>query len=121
MKERLLESGVRLDAVQHCPHLPDASIDRYRLDCDCRKPRAGMILRAAGELGIDLGASILVGDRKSDIEAGRAAGVGQCYLVRSGHKLSTRDVASADAVYDDIGACVEHLLAGVPPLTRTQK
>ena len=49
-------------------------------NCDCRKPKPGMILEAAGELGIDLKQSFMVGDRKSDIEAGRAAGCATVFI-----------------------------------------
>ena len=110
MSERLSEAGVIVDSVQYCPHLPDALVARYRLDCECRKPRAGMLLAAAHEINIDTAASILVGDRKADIEAGRAAGVGRCYLVRSGKPLSDTDVALADGVYADLAQCVAVML-----------
>jgi D-glycero-D-manno-heptose 1,7-bisphosphate phosphatase len=56
-----------VDSVKACFH-------RQGDHCDCRKPKPGMILAAAGELGIDLAKSFMVGDRKSDVEAGRAAG-----------------------------------------------
>ena len=59
-----------------CPHHPDADDPRYRKACDCRKPRPGMLVRAARELGLDLARSYMVGDRRSDIAAGAAAG---CY------------------------------------------
>jgi D-glycero-D-manno-heptose 1,7-bisphosphate phosphatase len=106
IREQLAQSGVSLDSVQYCPHLPDAQVAEYRRDCECRKPRPGMILNAAALLDIDLARSFLVGDRKSDIDAGRAAGVGHCFLVRSGQTLSAADVLSADAVYDDLAQCV---------------
>jgi D-glycero-D-manno-heptose 1,7-bisphosphate phosphatase len=106
IREQLAQSGVSFDSVQYCPHLPEARIPDYRRDCDCRKPRPGMILAAAAELDIDLSRSFLVGDRKSDIDAGRAAGVGHCVLVRSGPTLSAADVLLADAVYDDLARCV---------------
>jgi D-glycero-D-manno-heptose 1,7-bisphosphate phosphatase len=114
MRAQLHAAGVVLDSVQYCPHLPSAPLERYRLDCDCRKPRSGMFLRAIRELAIDVGKSILIGDRASDIEAGRAAGVGRCYLVRSGNELSPQAIASADAVYDDIVSCARHVLE-LPP------
>ena len=88
MQQRLLAAGVRLSAVEYCPHLADAQLAEFRLDCDCRKPRPGMLLRAAAALDIDLPGSILVGDRATDIQAGRSAGVGRCWLVRSGMPLS---------------------------------
>ena len=101
MRERLAAAGVSLDSIQYCPHLPDAQVPRYRLDCECRKPRAGMIRNAAEQLQIDLRQSVLIGDRQADIEAGRAAGVGRCFLVRSGQPLAAGGEPLADAVYED--------------------
>jgi D-glycero-D-manno-heptose 1,7-bisphosphate phosphatase len=57
-----------------CPHHPQADVAEYRVDCECRKPRPGMILDAARDLDIDPGRSFLVGDRLTDIAAGREAG-----------------------------------------------
>jgi D-glycero-D-manno-heptose 1,7-bisphosphate phosphatase len=105
MQQRLSGAGVHLDAIEYCPHLPDAAVARYRIECDCRKPLPGMLLRAARELNIDLPNSILVGDRGSDIQAGRSAGVGRCWLVRSGVTLERADIESADGVFDDLAAC----------------
>jgi D-glycero-D-manno-heptose 1,7-bisphosphate phosphatase len=110
MRTQLLDAGIKLDAVEYCPHLPDAPLERYRLDCDCRKPRSGMIRRAIAALDIDASASILVGDRYTDIVAGRDAGVGRCFLVRSGNPLGERDVQTADGVYQDLAACVGDVL-----------
>lgn len=110
MRERLRAAGVMLDAVEHCPHLPDAPVERYRADCDCRKPKPGMLTRAIRALDIDAPASFLVGDRLSDVEAGRAAGVGRQFLVRTGYPLTNEAVAAADAVYDDLLACVKSVL-----------
>lgn len=113
MRERLEAEGIRLDAVEYCPHLPDAPVERYRLDCDCRKPKPGMLNRAIRALEIDVGASFLAGDRLSDVEAGRAAGIGQCFLVKTGYPLPEEAVARADAVYDDLLACARAVLATV--------
>lgn len=110
MRARLLASGVRLDAVEHCPHLPDAPIERFRIDCDCRKPKPGMLQRAIAALDIDPAASLLVGDRLSDVEAGRRAGIGHCFLVRTGCPLPGDAVARADGVYDDLLACVRAVI-----------
>ena len=63
---------LKVDAFYHCPHHPDFGAHR---DCSCRKPKPGMLLAAAQDLGIDLRASWMVGDKASDIEAGLAAGV----------------------------------------------
>lgn len=105
LEQVLATGGVALDAIEHCPHLPDADVLQYRMDCDCRKPKPGMILRAARRLGIDLNTSILIGDRPSDIHAGRSAGVGHCFLVRSGSGLEGQDADAADGVYEDLKAC----------------
>jgi D-glycero-D-manno-heptose 1,7-bisphosphate phosphatase len=66
--------GPRLDAVYYCPHHPEATLPEYRVACQCRKPRPGMLVQAAAEHSLDLKASFLVGDRMSDIAAGSAAG-----------------------------------------------
>ena len=74
----LLErEGARIDAFYVCPHPKEA-------ECDCRKPKPGLFRRAAAELGIDLGNSVMVGDRLSDVLAGRAAGCAASFLVRNG-------------------------------------
>jgi D-glycero-D-manno-heptose 1,7-bisphosphate phosphatase len=109
MQRLLSAAGVELAAVEHCPHLPDAPIARYRVDCDCRKPLPGMLRRAAADLNIDFASSILIGDRASDIQAGRSAGVGRCWLVRSGAALSQADIELVDAVFDDLADCARAL------------
>lgn len=111
VRARLQAAGVTLDAVEYCPHLADAPVERYRLDCFCRKPKPGMLNRAIEALDIDPAASFLVGDRLSDMEAGRAAGVGRCFLVRTGYPLPEEAIARADAVYDDLLTCVRTLLS----------
>jgi D-glycero-D-manno-heptose 1,7-bisphosphate phosphatase len=83
LRANLAAQGVRLAAIEYCPHLPQAEIARYALECDCRKPGPGMILRAARALDLDLARSLMFGDRPSDIEAGRRAGVGRCVLLAS--------------------------------------
>jgi D-glycero-D-manno-heptose 1,7-bisphosphate phosphatase len=104
LHDTLAGDGISLNGVYHCPHLPDAAVSRFRLDCDCRKPLPGMLLRAITDHNIDSGASLLVGDKASDIAAGRAALVGRCYLV--GAETSS----NADAVYADLEACVASVI-----------
>lgn len=70
----LAREGASLDAIYYCPHHPEAGEPAYRVDCDCRKPRPGMLLRARDDLGIDLARSYVVGDSMRDVEAGRRAG-----------------------------------------------
>lgn len=72
--------GVGIGRVYHCPFHATEGIGEYRRESPDRKPNPGMILRARDDLGLDLSQSVLVGDKDSDIDAGRAAGVG--YNVR---------------------------------------
>ena len=81
VREQFRLHGARLDAVYHCPHHPTAGLGAYLLACACRKPAPGMLLAARRELELDMGASLLIGDKPSDIEAGRAAGVGRNLLL----------------------------------------
>jgi D-glycero-D-manno-heptose 1,7-bisphosphate phosphatase len=95
IQTELAPLGAALDAWYFCPHLPTASVDAYRSECDCRKPRPGMLLRAARDHDLDLGASLLIGDKPSDLEAAAAAGV-RGYLFTGGDLLAfTRGVLQA--------------------------
>jgi D-glycero-D-manno-heptose 1,7-bisphosphate phosphatase len=75
MNEQFAKSGAHVDAFYYCPHHPEAGTEPYRRICDCRKPKPGMILKALAEWPVDLSRSFLVGDRQSDVDAGRAAGL----------------------------------------------
>jgi len=75
LRERAEAGGARIDALYFCPHHPREGSAPWRADCDCRKPRPGMLLRAAREHDIDLTRSWMIGDGFPDIEAGKAAGV----------------------------------------------
>ena len=106
MHSLLATHGVSLDAVYHCPHLPDAAVPDYRRRCDCRKPAPGMILRGIAEFGVDPLLSIVVGDKPSDIEAGRAAGVAWCCLIAPEGSSS----AGVDCIAPDLARGVEAAL-----------
>jgi D-glycero-D-manno-heptose 1,7-bisphosphate phosphatase len=77
----LLLRGVQLAGIYACPHHPEGLLAPYRSVCDCRKPKPGLIQRAARELGLDLATSVLFGDKPSDIQAGRSAGVARCCFI----------------------------------------
>lgn len=74
LSRRLKASGASWDALYCCPHHPTEGQGENRRDCECRKPRPGMLLRAAREMGLDCSRSWMVGDSARDMEAGRAAG-----------------------------------------------
>ena len=81
MCEQFSQQGVPLLDVFYCPHHPQANILNYRQNCRCRKPSPGMIEEADQKYDIDLENSILIGDRISDMQAAKAAGIGSFYLV----------------------------------------
>lgn len=81
MRAVFAAEGIVFTGIYHCPHHPDGSVAEYARACDCRKPAPGMILEAAREHDIDVAASIMVGDKDSDIASARAAGVGRVYRV----------------------------------------
>jgi D,D-heptose 1,7-bisphosphate phosphatase len=110
LADRAAAGGAQIDGHYYCPHSPDAAVERYRVDCECRKPKPGMALRAAEELGIDLSRSVVVGDRWRDIAVAKAVGA-RAVLVKTGYgateALKPPPDLAADAVCDDlIGAAV---------------
>ena len=86
LRDEIGQAGAYLDAIYYCPHHPSAGKPPYQRDCDCRKPKPGMLLRAAKELGIDLKHSFVVGDRYSDIELAHNAGTHSIFVL-SGYGL----------------------------------
>ena len=97
----LAEQDVDLDGIYYCPHHPEGK-GEYKEDCDCRKPKSGMLLQAIKELKIDPTQSIMVGDKVEDLKAGIGAKVKTNVLVRTG-KLVTEDGEKvADYVLDSI-------------------
>ncbi|MBA3015991.1 MAG: HAD family hydrolase [Proteobacteria bacterium] len=84
MVQRLQAEGAHLDGIYICPHHPEAKEERYRLACQCRKPKTGLFMSAAEEHGLDLSRSFVVGDRWSDLKAAAACGA-QGVLVLTGY------------------------------------
>jgi D-glycero-D-manno-heptose 1,7-bisphosphate phosphatase len=116
LDELLRGVGGRLDATYFCPHHPEAGLGAYRIACRCRKPAPGMLERAAAELGLDLARSAIVGDRVTDLEAGRAVGCA-AVLVRSGYGAREEAQLAAagradlpDAVFDTLAAAAPWLV-----------
>jgi D-glycero-D-manno-heptose 1,7-bisphosphate phosphatase len=83
MRRELAARGAELDGIYYCLHHPQAFLAEYAVDCDCRKPRPGLLRRAARELDLDLTRSVVVGDNLSDVRAGRAVG---CRTILIGHR-----------------------------------
>jgi D-glycero-D-manno-heptose 1,7-bisphosphate phosphatase len=93
VRELLLEQGARLDAIYYCPYLAgvEASVPRFRKDSALRKPKPGMLLRAASEMDLALPASWMVGDSARDVQAGRRAGCRTVLLTGGEHAAPTAD------------------------------
>ena len=96
--------GAYIDGLYYCPHHPDkgfeGEIPELKVDCGCRKPKPGMLIKAAEDLNIDLGSSWMIGDGKNDIEAGRNAGTRTIYL---GTDDSVRADYNADSLMSAVG------------------
>lgn len=86
MVAQLKEAGAQLDGMYVCTHHPSEGEPPYRAACDCRKPAPGLLTRAAADLGLDLAASTMVGDKASDLVPARAVGA-RSVLVLTGYGL----------------------------------
>ncbi len=85
LRDLLRACDVPLSGFYYCPHHPDGSVPRYAIGCHCRKPEAGLLLRAARDHRVDLQRSWFVGDILNDVEAGRRAGC-RTVLLDNGHE-----------------------------------
>ncbi len=90
MADLLRARSARLDGIYYCPHHPIEGVGPYRMECNCRKPKPGMLERAATELNIDLSQSFVVGDQITDLETGFAVGC-KTVLVRTGYGLRSEE------------------------------
>lgn len=79
METELGFAGAYIDGLYYCPHHPykgyEGEVVDLKIDCDCRKPKPGMLLQAMAEYDIDKAASLMIGDSKRDVEAAEAAGI----------------------------------------------
>jgi len=109
MKRELESKGAHLDAEYYCFHHPEAVKEEYRANCDCRKPKPGLLFRAASELGLDLSKSFCVGDSLTDVKAGKAAG---CITILIGsRKCDICQFMDRENVHPDF--IVDSLIKGV--------
>ena len=96
MLERFKEHNIKIEAIYHCPHHPD-----FSGDCECRKPKIGMIKQAESILDIDYQSSWLIGDKDSDIKAAINANIPNTIQVRSGHSFDEK-TSKAKFIIDSI-------------------
>jgi D-glycero-D-manno-heptose 1,7-bisphosphate phosphatase len=119
LANQLKQAGAHLDGIYVCTHHPTEGEPPFRARCDCRKPRPGLFLRAASELGLDLAVSTVIGDKPSDLLAARRVGA-RGVLVLTGYGLGEweyrrdRFPVEPDHVAGDLLDAVEWILARRP-------
>jgi D-glycero-D-manno-heptose 1,7-bisphosphate phosphatase len=111
LDELLARYGAKVDRYEYCPHHPTEGKGQYKVECTCRKPKPGMLIRCAEALQIDCSRSLMVGDRLGDLEAGENAGC-QSALVRTGYGNSVQcDFGSTTqrftGAFESLGAAVD--------------
>lgn len=113
----LAEAGIQLDGIYYCPHHPEYGPPEYRRDCDCRKPKPGMIHQAVRDLGVDPARSVVIGDHVSDAALAQAFPGMRGIMLRTGHgaeqwqRIQAGELARPEHVADDLRAAVEWFLA----------
>jgi D-glycero-D-manno-heptose 1,7-bisphosphate phosphatase len=112
MKLELAREGAYLDAEYYCFHHPEAKVERLRAECACRKPKPGLILQAAKDLGIDLSQLWMIGDALTDVKAGKSAGTRALLLGRMKCefcRLMDEEDAHPDAIIRNLGEATKYL------------
>jgi len=112
VNDELRLHGTGIDRFYFCPHHPEAPIERYRKDCECRKPKPGMILRALSDLNIDPKTSYMIGDMARDICAGKRAGVRSILIHEHEETVDTLDCGEKpDLVVHDLLEAAQYILS----------
>jgi D-glycero-D-manno-heptose 1,7-bisphosphate phosphatase len=109
--ERLRTEGIAIAGVYFCPFHPTEGQGRYRLESPLRKPNPGMILKAAQDHHLDLPASFAIGDKPSDVAAGKAAGCGTILIAGGRHEGAGEEGGTADFVARDLREAAEYVAA----------
>jgi len=111
LKEMLAEKGAKIERTYYCPHHPKKGGNlKYTKECECRKPKPGMILAAKRHFGIDLSESYMIGDHTGDILAGVRAGC-KTILVKTGHGGNDEfDDATPDFIAKNLRDAVEKII-----------
>lgn len=117
IRQLLIEAGAgEIEGFYFCPHHPNATLPQYRVECECRKPRPGLLLRAASEMELVLWSSYMIGDRMSDIVAGHRVGC-TTLLVETGmhtappiESAETESAVTPDVVCADLTEAADWIL-----------
>ena len=124
MHSELAAQGARIDSIYYCFHHPEGVVEQFSQICDCRKPKPGMLLRAAEELEIALGQSYFIGDGISDLQAGKAAGTTnilvyssfKCYICEELNRHQVQPDYTVRSLYDGV-KLIQELVTGDGRLT----
>lgn len=117
MIDLLKQEGVAIDGVYYCPHHNKGVVKEYAVTCGCRKPAAGMLLQAAGEMSIKLSRSWMVGDIADDMEAGKKAGCATILVNPAGNnekkemRIQFNEVRDPDYVAADLDKAADIILS----------
>ena len=111
LQQMASDAGIALDDFFFCPHHPDGKIAEYAIECECRKPRPGMLLTAAAEYNIDLSRSWMIGDILNDVEAGNRAGC-KTILINNGNETEWQFSESRlpTAIVTDLRRAAERII-----------
>ncbi|KHM45651.1 D,D-heptose 1,7-bisphosphate phosphatase [Pseudoalteromonas distincta] len=104
MKDQFSAHSIEVTDVYFCPHHPKKAHPEYLKECSCRKPAPGMLLQGIQEHNIDSACSIMVGDKLSDMQAAKKAGITTRILVRSGQSFDESAKQEADLIIDSISS-----------------
>ncbi|HUQ67050.1 MAG TPA: HAD family hydrolase [Flavitalea sp.] len=104
--------GIYLDGFYYCPHHPEGTVQGYTTHCECRKPHPGLLLKAAGDMDIDLSSSWMIGDILNDVEAGNRAGC-KTILINNGNETEWQpgDTRIPEFFANDLSEAAKYILA----------
>lgn len=113
MLDQLDELGAHIDAIYYCPHHPEVGVGKYKTECECRKPKGGMLELAAREFSLNLAKSFVIGDRMIDVQTGNNAGASSI-LVLTGYgrkelELCKENGARIDFIAEDLKDAMNHV------------
>ncbi len=121
LDELLAEKGAKVDAYYYCPHHPTEGNGEYKVECECRKPKDGMLRRASREQNIDLKKSFVIGDRCVDIQAGKTAGATTILVLTGYGKEEYKKCKSENLEPDFVAENLEEAIEIVKKIFNSKK
>ena len=109
--KKLEKRGISIIAEYFCPHHPEKGLGKYKINCNCRKPKIGMLEQATTDFDLNLGECWVIGDNVSDIDAGKNAGCRTIHVLTGEKK---EPITHADFVAKDLEAAADYILNNIP-------